>query len=169
MTPIEPGISCNGVLRPSARPERSGNPLRVVFSPDALGGASFHPAAAPVRDAWREGRLQPVVCRALILRYLRLLHRLGLPERTVRWWGWWLGSPDKTLLLPDPSGVSAVEVLCEALAGAAGSGCVPVYWRLGPGETGRTDSPWITLDDLALRCAAHDAASTSCDAHPSSS
>ena len=81
----------------------SPEPIRVVITPDGLGRAIVDRQAALVLPAWRDGLVLPVVTRAMLLQYLRLLHRLGLAERQVRWWGWWLGSPVKALILTDES------------------------------------------------------------------
>lgn len=96
-------------------------PLRVVLTPEALGRALVDPRAADVLLEWREGRVQPVVSRSLVLRYLRLFHRLGVPERTLRWWGWWLGSPFKVHRVePDPPNPN-LEGLCLTLAKQTGA------------------------------------------------
>lgn len=98
---------------------RSGIPLRVVVTPESLGRCLLDPQAQPVLELWRDGHLQPVVCRWLLVRYFRLLHRLALPERLVRWWGWWLSSTTKALVLPDPTPPLRLPELCHRLAVAA--------------------------------------------------
>lgn len=87
-----------------------------MIQPSALGELILDSAACPVLLAWREGNLQPVVSRALLVRYLRLLKNLGLPSRTARWWGWWLGSAGKTLILNDPEPIPDLSELCAHLA-----------------------------------------------------
>jgi hypothetical protein len=113
-------------------------PLRVVLTPEAFGRALVDPRAADVLIEWREGRIQPVVSRSLVLRYLRLLHRLGLSERTLRWWGWWLGSPFKVHVVdPDPP-MRALEGLCRALAEQTGAEWI-LHGRIEEAETASTE------------------------------
>jgi hypothetical protein len=91
---------------------------RIVIQPDALGELILNASAHPILHAWRDGQLQPVICRELLLRYFRLLNRLGIPPRTVRWWGWWLGSPEKVLIVHDPEPMLPLDELCNVLAAA---------------------------------------------------
>jgi hypothetical protein len=99
-------------MRPSSSfsPDASG-PCKVVFAPDLVGRAMFEANAAGVFQLWRQGRLRPVVNRALLARYLRVLRVLGLAEPLLRRWGWWFtaapwalytaGGPDESLPLLD--------------------------------------------------------------------
>lgn len=89
---------------------------RVVLTPDLLGWALISEDAAPLFKHWREGTIQPVVNKAWILRCLRLFHRLGLSERLIRYWGWWLGSPPRCLIVAEPGQELGGEALCQYLA-----------------------------------------------------
>jgi hypothetical protein len=92
---------------------------RIVFHPSALGELLLDPAGHPILCAWRDNQLQPVVSREILLRYLRLFKDLGIPPRTLRWWGWWLGSAEKTLILADPDPLPRLPELCCSLAQTA--------------------------------------------------
>jgi hypothetical protein len=86
-------------------------PREVVFAPDLVGLAMFEANAAGVFQLWRERRIRPVVNRALLARYLRVLRVVGLEERLLLRWGWWFtsalwahyvaGGPDESLPLLD--------------------------------------------------------------------
>ena len=127
------------------------SPMLVVLTPDALGHALLESEAVGMVQAWRDRRIRLVVDRTLILRYLRLLRRLALPERLLRWWGWWLGSPEKALILPDPPvGLAGVEHY-RHLAVVAGAAAI-VYW---PGFVPAPPLPgtaegvrWLTPQEL---------------------
>jgi hypothetical protein len=93
-------------------------PLGVVITPDGFGRALLDPRAAGVLAGWRDGQLRPVVNRALVLRYLKLLHRLGVGERGIRWWGWWWGSPEKVVVCDQDQPELSGRELCLALASA---------------------------------------------------
>lgn len=101
------GVSCgaDSALTPALAPRE------VVFAPDLVGRAMFEADAAGVFQLWRECRIRPVVNRALLARYLRVLRVVGLEERLLRHWGWWFttassshyvaGGSDESLSLPD--------------------------------------------------------------------
>ena len=55
-------------------------PRPLVFAPDFLGIALFDPAGLRILNLWRDGRLQPVVNRPLLLSYFRVFRALGLPD-----------------------------------------------------------------------------------------
>ncbi|MBI4659995.1 MAG: hypothetical protein HY735_14230 [Verrucomicrobia bacterium] len=94
----------------------------VVLAPDFFADAFMRPAGLAVLQAWREGQIRPVVHRELLIRYFKVFRRLGLSDRLIRWWGWWLTSPDRTRSMEDelPPELSARQ-LCETLAQSAGA------------------------------------------------
>ncbi len=112
--------------------------VRLVLMPDALGRAIVDPRAAGVLLEWREGRIQPVVTRSLAVRYLRVLHRLGLADRTLRWWGWWFGSPSKVHLVAEEPPETDLDALCFSLARQAGAEWI-VHGRTSEAETAAAD------------------------------
>jgi hypothetical protein len=126
-------------------------PVKVVLSPDALGEALLDPAGQPLLQAWRDERLQPIVSRLLLVRYFRLLRRLALPERLLRWWAYWLASPTKAQILNDPAEPGSLPCLCEALAASGRASFVITGTRHTPTPTPKvTDDPsprWITLPE----------------------
>jgi len=125
--------------------------MPVVLTPDAFGHALLESDAAEVLVAWRDQQIRLVVDRDMIVRYLRLLRQLALPERLLRWWGWWLGSPEKALILPDPPMALGGAEHYRHLAAASGAAFI-VHWPgLVPPEldAGASDSPrWITVQEL---------------------
>jgi len=97
------------MLRPEPRP--------IVFAPDFLGIALIDPAGLRILNLWRDGRLQPVVNRPLLLSYFRVFRTLGLPDLLVRRWAWWLVSPPQSRFLAEPSEPgSTAMALCAVLA-----------------------------------------------------
>ena len=148
-------ICCVKPVNSPAQRSSSDARHRVVITPEALGRSLLNPSASPLLDSWRDDQLCPVVCRSLLVRYFRLLHQLALPERLVRWWGWWLGSPVKTLILPDPDSWSTLEELCDRLAVDADASCVVGERGSGgeavattPAQEGRQ---WIPAAELLRR------------------
>lgn len=130
--------------------------LLVVLTPDGFGQALLETDAAGVLLAWRDQGIRLVADRALIVRYLRLLRRLALSERLLRWWGWWLGSADKTFLVPDPPLALAGAEHYGYLAGAAGAPFI-VHWPClgppGPATGGKGDVRWVTVQELLFMLA----------------
>jgi len=127
-------------------------PLKIVLTPEALGEALLDPASRIVLEAWRDQRLQPVVSRSLLLRYFRLLRRLALPERLLRWWGYWLAAAPKVEILHDPPEPGPLAELCVALAGSAQASYVVTAQRaprVQPPDPAASESPrWVTVRDL---------------------
>lgn len=127
--------------------------LLVVLTPDGFGQALLETDAAGVLLAWRDQRIRLVADRALIVRYLRMMRRLDLSERLLRWWGWWLGSADKTCLVPDAPAALAGAEHYHYLAGAASAPFI-VHWPgWQPAATatgGSADIRWVTIRELLL-------------------
>lgn len=73
-------------------------PVLVVL-PSVFGESFFDPSGRELLELWRDNRAVLAVDRGLIVRYLRLLGRLGVSKRSLRWWGWWLTSPQKVRFL----------------------------------------------------------------------
>lgn len=95
---------------------------RVVFAPDLIGGALFHPECQLVLERWRDGALLPVVSRELLHRYLKLLDALGLPPRLLKKWALWLTSPERSLFIEETPalGIGTTDLVFQtASAGAA--------------------------------------------------
>jgi len=128
------------------------DPLKIVLTPEALGEALLDPASQIVLQAWRDRRLQPVVSRSLLIRYFRLLRRLALPERLLRWWGYWLASAPKVEILHDPPEPGPLTELCLALASSAQATYVVTSQRAPrvqpPGPADSESPRWVTISDL---------------------
>lgn len=108
----------------------------VVLAPDLIAESLIDDDAARVLLLWREGRIRPLVTRGLLARYLRTLHRVGLPERLLRRWAWWFGSLDKCglLELSEPE-ASTGWALCQQAARAGGAAFVVHANRSKPPPT----------------------------------
>jgi hypothetical protein len=132
-------------------------PRPIIFAPDFLGIALFHPAGLRILNLWRDGQLQPVVNRPLLLSYFRVFRTLGLPDLLVRRWAWWLVSPPQSRFLAEPSepAGSSTMALCGVLARKTGAGWIvhsgTVYHpeNLDPGTVG--EAPWILPNELLPR------------------
>lgn len=99
--------------------------MRVVFTPDLLGAAFLDPDCRAMLLLWRDGLLQPVLCRGLLVRYLKTLRALGLTEEILKRWTLWLTAPEKCLYLREsPEVVPGLEQLCLAAAESGGAGCI---------------------------------------------
>jgi hypothetical protein len=89
----------------------------VVFTPGLVAGSLVDPACLQVLELWRDGRLAPVVSRALLRRYLHALSRLGVRRGLLRRWTWWFTAQDRSHLVegtvPAPGDLAG---LCEQLA-----------------------------------------------------
>jgi len=74
--------------------------------------------------AWREGLIQLAVNRELLVRYMRLMHRLGLSESLLRRWGWWFNSSKKCILAREnPTPMNGGQ-LCKFVAQEAKAGLI---------------------------------------------
>ena len=91
-------------------PPSAGEPCRIVLGPDVLARSFFCPHCYGVMQMWRNGEVRLVVTRALVLEYLKILSRMGIPHEQIRKWAWWFTSPDK---------VDFVEVAPDVEAGSA--------------------------------------------------
>jgi hypothetical protein len=125
----------------------------VVLAPDLLGWAMIHDEAGPLLEYWRDGAIQPVANGAWILRCLRLFRRLGLNERQVRYWGWWLSSTEKCCLMPEPPGPVDGVALCQFLARESSARWV-IYRALPANgdavlpESERGGAAWLSLAEF---------------------
>ena len=117
----------------------------VVLAPDLIAESLIDDDSARVLLLWREGRIRPLLTRGLLARYLRTLHRVGLPERLLRRWAWWFGSPDKCGLL-ELSGPEASTgwALCQQAARAGGTSCVV--------HANRSKPPPTLLEQPSVHC-----------------
>jgi len=125
-------------------------PREVVFAPDLVGRAMFEADAAGVFQLWREGRIRPVVNRALLARYLRVLRAVGLEEGLLRRWGWWfttapwgryvVGGSDESLSLAD---------LCLEVARQNAAECIVHSGLIMPLPGA---PPWLAAADFARLC-----------------
>lgn len=75
--------------------------MRVVVLPDVIVCGLCDERCRQFLNLWRDGHLHWVVSRRLLVQYLRLLHRLGVPPDVLQWWGWWFGDAKRTLTVAD--------------------------------------------------------------------
>ena len=94
-------------------------PLRIVLTPDAWGSTLIHNRQLLL--AWRNDLIQLAVNKELLLRYMRMMHRIGIPDHLFRQWGWWFNSKKKCVFVREsPCSVKAFP-LCEFIAQEAGA------------------------------------------------
>lgn len=124
-------------------------PLRVVLTPELIGRALHEQEPATILAHWRDRRLVLVLNRPLLIRYLRVLGRLGLHARLVRRWGWWFTASSRTLFTIDPNLENLpFKELCSGLA-RKHSPCRVVHGALSVPPSG--DQNWIGIDDFIAR------------------
>ena len=98
---------------------------RVVLAPELFGRSFIDRDCGRVLELWRDGSIEPVLNRGLLVHYLRMLHALKLPEPLVKRWAWWWNAADKAhFLSAEPSASASVIELCSWLASTAGATCV---------------------------------------------
>jgi hypothetical protein len=130
-------------------------PPVTVFTVELLLRAFADADSAKVLQLWRDGKIRPALNRSLLLRYLRVLRELGLPDRLLRWWAVWLSSPDKVQYVStEPSGdadwathyvhVAQTAGAKQIIQGTPGGG--------GCGAEGCTDSiKWMSAAEFLGR------------------
>lgn len=78
-------------------PEVSDLMRKVILTPELVGRSFVQRDCLELLQAWRDGELILVVNRPLLLRYLKLLKRLNVPQEQIRRWLWWFTSPERTM------------------------------------------------------------------------
>lgn len=97
--------------------EPSAAPRLVVFTPEFIGQSLVDDTCAAVLVHWRNRVIRPVVCRELLLRYLKLLRQLGLTDRLIQRWAWWFTHPTAARIVEGHAGdPSNLQSLCDTLA-----------------------------------------------------
>lgn len=119
------------------------SPRTVVVMPDVLGLSVRDPDCRQILEGWRDGTLRWVVSRWLLVRYLRLLGRLGLSPQLLRWWGWWLSSPAKVDYVDDAGVGSDPLRICLDLAHRSGAEAI---------VCARTPAGLDRLSEAEVRC-----------------
>ena len=122
-------------------------PKRMVFAPDVIGGSFFDPDCAHAFQMWRDGVIQPVLNRPLLMRYLKLLRALDLPPLLIRRWAWWFTAPDRIVWIDSDSAPElTVRELCVALAKLGSADCI--LMRADESKHGvspmGSEAPWIS-------------------------
>jgi hypothetical protein len=123
----------------------------AVLTPDVLGAAAWDAECESILLHWRDGRLRPVVDRALLQRYLRVWSALLLPPRLLRFWGWWLTAPAKVELVDAtaPEGLPDSE-LCARVAGTGQARWIVALRILSPEPPpARNGAAWVDARTLA--------------------
>ena len=130
------------------------SPPVVIVTPEALARAIMDPAAGTMLLDWRDSRIRLAVNRCLAIRYLRLLHRMGAPERLLRWWAWRFGSKRSVEWFPSPDIAANLRELCEQLARASGAETIihggHTVTNVEP-ESGHPCPRWVPLAEYAAR------------------
>lgn len=123
---------------------------KAVLAPDLIGAALTDETCARFLQAWSAGAFQIVTHRALLLRYMRLLHQLGVDAPTLKWWTWWFTAPDKALCIPAPLDDPLTTIqLCKQLAQQAGADHIVGARRPASLESIPEMSPvWTTAAEL---------------------
>jgi hypothetical protein len=102
---------------PAPRP-----PLRVVLTPDLVGGVWLDASCAAVIEAWGKDLLRPAVNRELLARYARLWRRLSLSEVQIRRWFWRFTAPSSgEFVQQGPSNTDNAVDCCTQLAARIGA------------------------------------------------
>lgn len=103
--------------------------MRVVLSPELLGAAFLDADCRRITLLWRDGLVKPVLCRELLLRYLKVLREMGLGADLLRQWSLWLTTADKALYLGEPeNSTESLDQLCARVA-EAGQARAVVTWH----------------------------------------
>lgn len=118
----------------------------VVFTPELLVCALHDASALHALQAWRDGKITPVLNRDLLLRYTKTLRAAGLTAPRLKRWLWWFSAAEKSQFHPtlEIEASNATE-LCAQLAAATGASCVLHSARFTP----PSDSPikWTASAD----------------------
>lgn len=85
-------------------PEVSDLMRKVILTPELVGRSFSQQDCLELLQAWRDGALILVVNRPLLLRYLKLLKRLNVPQEQIRRWLWWFTSPEKAMFVETADG-----------------------------------------------------------------
>lgn len=88
----------------------------VVLDPSLLVRAATEPAGRPAIEAWREGRIRPVLTRRMLAHALGLLRDAGLPYVLLERWALWLSDAQKVRMLED--GTEGQPILAEYVEAA---------------------------------------------------
>lgn len=124
--------------------EKRPNPYLVILTPEILGKSFFDHRCYEVLKLWRDRTIQPVTNRPLLLRYLRLLHKLGLRQNQMRWWTWWLTAPGKASYRPylEPR-ASSVQELMERLMRKTNAYAIITSDDFEPSPQSARQASWI--------------------------
>jgi hypothetical protein len=113
--------------------------------PEVLGMGLWSEECERVLRLWRDGHVRWVVNRWLLVRYLRLLGRLGVAPDVIRWWSWWLADPARVVYLDNTVVPDDPYRTCSALARMGGATALVYATRAEEmGCRGGTDSVrWV--------------------------
>jgi hypothetical protein len=123
-------------------------PVAVVLSPDLFAASFFDPNCRKVIMLWRDGAIIPLVNRELLVVYLRILNKFGLPPHQMKVWTKWFTSAAHAEYFQDVATQDASwDSLCETLASRR-AGSRIVCWRK-PNDSGQCRAnPWITANEF---------------------
>jgi len=125
-----------------------GSELKIILvTPDVLGKSFFEESSFRVLELWGKGSFQLAVNRWLLVRYLRVLNRVGVSAQCARWWSWWLTSSLKTRVIEVPPASQRPVEICAGLAREAGAEAIVC----GVTSVAGHPIPWITPSDFLSR------------------
>lgn len=119
---------------------------RVVLTPELLVRGLREAAAFRGLEAWRDGRIRPVVNRDLARHYVRALRAAGLGPVLLRRWLWWLGDDRRSEFRPDlaAEGLDGCAT-CDRVAVLAGADGVVHSDGFRPPDGGCRRAPWVPV------------------------
>jgi hypothetical protein len=119
----------------------------VVIAPDVVGNSFFVPECKAVLDLWRDGGITPIVTRDLLVRYVKVLRGLRIPDSLIRTWILWLTAEGKSLHLPDvvTGGKTTQQALLEA---ARSGGATSIVSNREDSSEGGAEFVWTTADEF---------------------
>jgi hypothetical protein len=122
-------------------------PRIVVFAPDLVLAALFDPTARQVLEAWRDGRIKPVIDRELLLAYLKMLRKAGLTSELLRHWAAWFTNKEASIYIEsDENSQTGIIARCDTIASLGSAAeiiCFRIPQRPNPGlVTWKTAEQW---------------------------
>jgi hypothetical protein len=120
----------------------------IVVAPEVLAKSFLLDEYRELLVQWRDGTIRLVVTRDLLVCYLRLLKRLGLPEAQLRQWSAWFTAPEKAVFLPQAIGGTGCgrDILRDAVIRGKASSVV-----CGMPVESADGVPWITVSEFLTR------------------
>lgn len=117
----------------------------VVLAPELIAKSFLVEEYRGLLERWRDGAFRLAVTRDLLVRYLLILRKLGIPDGQLRHWSAWFTATEKSLFLPEPGSPEAdTRTLLQEAALRSGASSIVVA-RL-PDEAARGGVRWVTVE-----------------------